>query len=108
MVKVDSTKDYYLELTPKQRRNLGFYYDVKLKEYVYKFPVYLYKHKPLIFCKLGVSEDDNKIWYTVCTNSDVTYAAYYDRYFGKNLVTKEIDRRLKKKFKELGVQGLWL
>lgn len=96
-------KRYTLDLSYKQQKELGFRYDPKLNEYVYEFPVYLYKGNPNIICKLGINEE-NEIWYQVCDIGGHTYSPYYVRCYGTNKVVQIIDKNILKQFRKLGVK----
>lgn len=99
-------KRYTLDVSYKQQKELGFRYDSKLNEYVYEFPVYLYKGRPNIVCKLGINEDNNEVWYQVCDTEGRTYSAYYNRKYGKSKVIPVIDRNIKKQLNKLGAKEL--
>lgn len=97
-------KRYTLDLSHKEQKELGFRYDSKLDEYMYEFPVYLYKGRPNIVCKLGINEDNNEVWYQVCDTEGRTYSAYYNRKYGKSKVIPTIDRNIKKQLNKLGAK----
>ena len=99
-------KRYTLDLSYKQQKEIGFKYDPKLDEYVYEFPVYLYKGKPNIVCKLGIKENNNEVWYNVCGIEGRTYSAYYVRGYGKNAVVTIIDRNIKRQLNKLGAKEI--
>ena len=96
-------KRYTLDLSYKQQKELGFKYDIKLGEYVYEFPVYLYRRKPNIICKLGINEN-NEIWYQVCDTEGRTYSAYYVRDYGTNHVVSIIEKNISKQLRKLGAK----
>lgn len=97
-------KRYTLELSYKQQKNLGFRYDSKLEEYVYEFPVYPYKGRPSIVCKLGINEDTNEVWWNICDTIGHTYSAYYNRDYGKSKIIPIIDRNIEKELKKIGAK----
>lgn len=97
-------KRYTLDLSYKQQKEIGFRYDSKLDEYVYEFPVYLYKGRANIMCKLGIKEDTNEVWYQVCDTEGRTYSAYYVRDYSKNKVVSIIDGNIKKELRRLGAK----
>lgn len=99
-------KRYTLELSYKQQKEIGFKYDPKLNEYVYEFPVYLYKGQSNIVCKLGIKEDNNEIWYQVCDITGRTYSAYYVRDYGENKVVSIIDKNIMKELRKIGAKEL--
>lgn len=98
-------KRYTLDLSYKQQKEIGFRYDPKLNEYVYEFPVYLYKGKPNIMCKLGIKED-NEIWYQVCNTEGRTYFPFYVRSYGENRVVSIIDKNIGKQLRRLGAKRI--
>ena len=99
-------KTYILSLSKQEMKDLGFKYDFEIQEYIYKFPVYKSsKNEPLIFCKLGIDEENNKVFFNVCDLSGELYTSYYNREYGKpNFVVETIDRNIEKEFKKLGVK----
>ena len=97
-------KRYTLDLSYKQQKELGFRYDPKLNEYVYEFPVYLYKGQPNIVCKLGINEENSEVWYQVCDTIGRTYSAYYVRDYGTNHVVSIIDNNISKQVRKLGAK----
>ncbi len=99
-------KKYILELTSKQQKELGFRYDSNLDEYVYEFPVYLYKRRPVVVCKLGIKEDNDEVWYQVCNTESHTYAAYYVKNYGENNIVPIIDKNIERQLKKLGAKRL--
>jgi hypothetical protein len=99
-------KRYTLDLSYKQQKELGFRYDPKLNEYVYEFPVYLYKGRPNLVCKLGIKEDNNEIWHSVCDTTGRTYSAYYTRDYGINMVVSIIDVKIEKQLRKIGAKRI--
>lgn len=99
-------KRYTLNLSYKQQKELGFRYDPKLNEYVYEFPVFLYKGKPNIVCKLGINNENNEIWYQVCDIKGYTYSTYYNRNYGTSKIISIIDRCIKKELQKLGAKEI--
>lgn len=99
-------KRYTLDLSHKQQKELGFRYDPKLDEYIYEFPVYLYKGRPNIVCKLGIKEENNEIFYSICDTEGRTYHSYYVRDYGKSNVVSIIDRNLRKQLNKLGAKEI--
>lgn len=95
--------NFCLNLTRTKLKELGFRYDGKLDCYVRKFPIYNYKKQPVIFCVIGVNEDDNNsIWYNVCEANDTLYAGYYNNEYGHNTLIEKIDKAILHKLKSLG------
>ena len=99
-------KRYTLDLSYKQQKEIGFRYDPKLNEYVYEFPVYLYKGRPNIVCKLGINENSNEIWYQVCNINGQTYFPFYVRSYGENKVVRIIDKNIEKQLRQLGAKRI--
>lgn len=99
-------KRYTLDLSYKQQKEIGFRYDPKLNEYVYEFPVYLYKGRPNILCKLGIKEDNNEIWYQVCNTEGRTYHPFYVRSYGENKIVHIIDKNIEKQLRKLGAKRI--
>ena len=95
---------YRLYISKHEMKTIGFRYDYILRDYVYEFPVYKYKKKPLITCKLGIDTDNYEVWFGVYDSKGTLYAPYYDREFStNNLVLKVVEKNIKKEFKKLGV-----
>lgn len=97
---------YKVNLTKESMKELGFRYDYELGDYVLKFTVYKYGKIPLIFCKLGIDEETNIIWHCVCDANNNLYTPYYNHEYGKNSIVPNIERKIKKKLKELGAKLL--
>ena len=107
-----NNKTYILSVNSTKMKELGFRYDFELQDYIYKFPVYLSKkQEPLVFCKLGIDKETNKVFYNVCNIDGTLYTPFYDRYYGKSKVVEIIDKIILKEFKKLGLKeadGEWL
>jgi hypothetical protein len=99
-------KRYTLDLSYKQQKEIGFRYDPKLNEYVYEFPVYLYKGRPNLVCKLGIKEDNNEIWYQICNTEGRTYHPFYVRNYGENKIVSVIDKNIEKQLRKLGAKRI--
>lgn len=99
-------KRYTLDLSHKEQKEIGFRYDAKLDEYIYEFPVYLYKGKPSIVCKLGINDDTKEIFYNICDTMGRVYHSYYVRDYGKSKVVSIIDRNLKRQLNKLGAKEI--
>ena len=95
---------YILELSLEQKRKIGFHFDPILQEYVYKFPVYKYKNKPTIICKLGINEEINEVWFNVYKINGDLYTGYYNREYGKSKIYPVIDKNIIKELKKLGAK----
>ncbi len=96
--------EYKLTLTKDQMRKIGFRYDFDVDDYVYKFPVQINKGVPLLFCKLGIFENSDDIWFNVYNADESLYHSYYDRNYGRNDIVKEIDKRILKELKKIGAK----
>lgn len=94
---------YKLNITRGQMKNLGFRYDHDLDDYIYKFPVYKCDKVPLIFCKLGIDEETNRVWFNIYDANNTLYAPYYDNEYGKNALINIIDNKINQELKRLGV-----
>ena len=95
---------FSLDLSRFKLKELGFRYDSKLDCYVHKFPIYNYKKQPVIFCKIGINDEDNSIWYNVCEANDTLYAGYYNSEYGHNSLIEKIDKAILHKLKSLGAK----
>lgn len=94
---------YKLDITINQMKKLGFRYDSKLDDYIYKFPVYKHNKVPTLFCKLGIDEETNRIWFNVYDANDTIYSPYYDRKYGKNSIIPIVEKNISNELKKLGV-----
>lgn len=96
---------FCLDLSRTKLKELGFRYDSKSECYVHKFPVYIYKKQPVIFCKMWVNEeDDNSVWCEICEANDTLYAGYYNEEYGHNIMIEKIDKAILHKLKSLGAK----
>ena len=96
---------FCLDLSKTKLKELGFRYDSKLECYIHKFPIYKYKKQPVIFCKIGINEEDNySIWYNICEANDTLYAGYYNEEYGHNNLIDKIDKSILHKLKDLGAK----
>lgn len=96
-------KEYVITDLQKLKDN-GFRYDFQEKCYTYDFPVYKYKRKSLIFCKVFAYEDDKTIRLEIVENNNNLYASYYNRKYGKNDLLGDIDIAIKREFNKLGIE----
>lgn len=95
------------EYTIKDLQNLkdkGFKYNYQEKYYTYDFPVYRYKRKPLIFCKVFIYEEDKTVRFEIVDANNNLYASYYNREYGKNELLENIDSAIRKEFMKLGIK----
>ena len=93
---------YILNISKVQMKKIGFKYDHSIDDYTYTFPVYKYKEIPLIFCKLGVDEETQKLWFNVYDTNNVLYSPYYDRRYGHNIIISQIEQAVSKELTKLG------
>lgn len=94
-------KRYALSLSKKRMQEIGFRYDRKFDDYIYSFPVYFHNKIPTIFCKLGIKEYDNEVFFNIYSNDNI-YAPYYNRGYDYNNVVATIDINIEKELKRLG------
>lgn len=94
---------YKLNISKNEMKRIGFRYDYELDDYVYRFPVYKYGRIPVLFCKIGLYEDTNGIWFNVYDNNGL-YMAYYNREYGDNSILPEIEEAMMAEFKKLGIR----
>lgn len=97
-------QEYILKATSNELRDKGFRYNYQNKYYTYDFPVYRYKRRVLITCKVVVYEDDNSVNFTVLEANGNLCATYYNRDLGKNLNAEIIDKNINREFKRLGIK----
>ena len=64
-------------------KEIVFKYEFILQEYVYELPVYKYRNRPIVICKLGIKLDTFEVQYNVYDTNDNSYTAYYDREYSK-------------------------
>lgn len=96
-------KKYILDLSHKEKKKLGFTYDRELNDYIYEYPVYLYKDKPTITCKVRINEN-NEVCFSVHNSNGKIYSGYYAREYGKSDILPIIDRNIEKGLKKIGVR----
>lgn len=94
---------YKLDVTKEKMKKLGFRYDNEVDGYIYKFPVYKYNKIPVLFCKIGIAEETNRIWFNVYDNNGL-YMPYYNAEYGKNMVVPLIEERIENEFTKLGIR----
>lgn len=96
-------KQFKWDITKQEMKELGFRYDFEIEEYSYKFPVYKHERTPVIFCKVGITENTNNVWYGVYDVNGL-YMPFYNRAYGKNFIIPEIEKAIEFKFQELGIK----
>ena len=94
---------YKLDINKAQMKRIGFRYDHELDDYIYKFPVYKYNNIPLIFCKLGVDEETQRVWFNVYDQNNTLYHPYYYREYGHNRIVLQIEQAISKELTKIGV-----
>lgn len=82
---------------------LGFHYSIDAENYILLFPIFKYKGKPTLFCKLVYNIIDNILTYDIINSSKNLLALYYDREFGnaKDYI-KKIDSIVKRRIRAMG------
>ncbi len=103
MVQLEN-KNFKLDLSNNELKDLGFKYDNSFDAYTYRFPVYKYNKAPLIFCKIGVDEETNMVWYNVYNADGSLYSPFYNREYGVNSLLSGIEKNILIKLKELGAE----
>ena len=98
-------KTYKLKATPQELISKWFKYSNYNQSYSYDFPVYKYKRKPLIICKMLIYEDEDNVNFTIVGTNGNLYAPYYNRDFGQNEIVDIIDKNIKKEFNKLGIKS---
>lgn len=94
-------KEYRIDI--QNLKNKEFKYNYQEDYYTYIFPVYKYKKKSLLFCKIYIYSD-GIVKYNVEDNNGNTYANYYNREYGANELLTIIDSTIKKEFAKLGIK----
>lgn len=93
---------WILDLSRKQKKDIGFQYDWNLEEFIYRFPVLFWRRKPTIWCDLGV-DDNNRVFYRV-SSSNGAYHTYYNANYPEPKIVDAIDRNIVKMLKKLGAK----
>lgn len=96
----------YIATNLQTLKDNGFKYNYQEKYYTYDFPVYKYKRRPVIFCKVFVYEEDKTIRFEVVDGNNNLYASYYNREYGKNELLNGIDSVIRKQFKILSIKQI--
>jgi len=94
---------YKLDITKEEMKKLGFRYNNEYDGYVYRFPVYKYNKIPILFCKMGIDEETNQVWFNIYDNNGL-YMPYYNQEYGRNTLISLIDERIEKEFSKLGIR----
>lgn len=98
---------YYLPYlpytTPYYLHGLGFHYSVDAENYILLFPIFKYKGRPTLFCRLVYNILDNTLVYDIIKPNKEPLALYYDREFGnaKDYI-KKIDSIVNRRIKAMG------
>lgn len=93
---------YKNKLSIQELKTKGFRYDMQYQNYTYEFPVYKYKRKPFVICKVFISEEDKSVRFNVYNVNGNLYTAYYNREYGRSLLIKLIEKNIEKEFRKLG------
>ena len=97
-------KQYKLKVSKDKLCRLGFRYNKGLEGYSRTVEVYKYKNTvPMIYCRINVDEEDNRVWLIVCDDNDRLYAPYYNSEFGKNTIVDDIEKNISKELNRLGI-----
>jgi len=91
-------------MTKEEMKGKGFRYDPKSETYTYRFPVYKYHSRPLIFCKVGVDETTGSAWFNIYDMNDTLYAAYYGREYGVSSIIPVIEKAVAEGLEKLGIK----
>ena len=100
----EKNMNYTLELTPLEMKKFGFRYDDVIENHVYEFPVYKFKRRTIITCKLWVDLDTNVVQYNVYDYNKNFYPAYYNRNYGSSHVIDIIDKNIRMELTRLGAK----
>lgn len=74
-------------------------------ETVYRFPVYKYNNKPLIFTEMAFNEDENQIHIRAVDNNGNNYN-YNKEYYGESDVIEIINKNIRYKLDEFNKKGI--
>lgn len=96
--------NYKLNVIKEEKKELGFRYNFDLDDFIYEFPVYKFKGRTSIICKLGVDNETNDVWFNIYDISGYLYPAYYNRKYGKSKIVSIIDKNIEKELIKLGVK----
>lgn len=82
-------------------------YDFKKSfgEIVYRFTVYKYITRPLVFCELIYNKEESQLHVRVIDNNGLDYG-YNKEEYGKSSLIELINSKINKKLKELNEKGL--
>lgn len=84
-------------------RHLGFHYSIDAENYILLFPIFKYKGRPTLFCRLVYNILDNTLVYDIMKSNKEPLALYYDREFGNaEGYIKKIDSIVNKRIKAMG------
>lgn len=104
MERIIDKKYKILSSSNQELEKRGFLYDKEQKNYIYKFPVLLYKKSPVLKCIITVEEENYNVKIDVCGTDNNYYAPFYGNKYGDyEKVIRIIDRRIFKEFKKLKI-----
>ena len=84
-------------------RHLGFHYSIDAENYILLFPIFKYKGRPTLFCRLVYNILDNILSYDIIKPNKEPLAIYYNREFGNaKEYIKKIDSIVNRKIKAMG------
>ncbi len=72
---------------------------------VYRFPVYKYKNKPLIYCDFIFNEEEKQI-HINCFDTNNNSCAYNEEYYGKSDVAEIVNKNIQKELNFLIKEGV--
>ena len=84
-------------------RHLGFHYSIDAENYILLFPIFKYKGRPTLFCRLVYNILDNILSYDIIKPNKEPLAIYYNREFGNaKEYIKKIDSIVNRRIKAMG------
>lgn len=87
----------------------GWFYSTKFSSndshfYTYKFPVYFAGNDVALECEFVVNQETKSVDIEVFSTSNVPYAPFYnDKYSSNNQVLNEVESRILRRMKRLGI-----
>lgn len=83
--------------------HLGFHYSIDAENYILLFPIFKYKGRPTLFCRLVYNILDNILSYDIIKPNKDPLAIYYNREFGNaKEYIKKIDSIVNRRIKAMG------
>lgn len=98
-----NNKYYLLNPSTYFLYQLGFHYSTYNEAYTMLFPVFRYKGKPTLFCKLVYNIVDNTLTFVIIRPNNELDSTYYNRMYGNaEDYIKKINSIVGKKIKSMG------